>query len=246
MSGVIETTYRDGVSWIAFDRPRAANAVDATLAVAFAASLRAAMEDSGVRAVVLTGSGGRVFSAGIDIRNPDNLDHAALSTHRRRTVEVCMNAVFAFEKPLLAAVNGPAVGLGCMLALLADRVVASDAAHFSLPEIDIGIPTFLGVSILRHACGASVAREMVFTGRRMPAVEAQRLGLAARCVQPDELIAAAHAEALALAAKPQATFALVKQWLARGLREELDAGNAMAAAVQPRLEAAGHASAGRT
>lgn len=246
MAAGLAVAQRGCVLWLSFDRPRAANAVDAQLAGAFAQALRAAMEDREVGAVVITGGGGRVFSAGIDIRNPDGLDHAALSTHRRTTVEVCMDAVLAFDKPLLAAVNGPAVGLGCMLALLADRVVASSAAQFSLPEIDIGIPTFLGVSILGRACGAAVARDMVLTGRRMPAQEALQKGLAAVCVPAEALEAAAQAEALALAGKPQATLALVKQWLARGLREELAAGNARAAAVQPQLEAAARDAAART
>jgi enoyl-CoA hydratase/carnithine racemase len=232
---------REHVLWLGFDRPRAANAVDGTLATALAGALARAGEDERVRAVVLTGLGGRVFSAGIDVRNPGGLDHEALSTYRRTTVETCMKAILAFDKPLVAAVGGPAVGLGCMLALLADRVLASDTAYLSLPEIDIGIPTFLGVSIVRFTSGAAVARDLVLTGRRLAASEALQRGVIACCVEAAELDAAAQAEARALASKPATTYALAKQWIARGLREDIDAGNARAAEVQPQLEAAARA-----
>lgn len=228
---------RDGVLWLAFDRPRAANAVDAPLAQAFAAELAQAAGDSSVAAVVMTGSGAKVFSAGIDVKNPDNLEHAALSAHRRQVVTTCLSAIVEFEKPFVAAVNGHAIGLGCMLALLADRVVAAEHAAFSLPEIEIGIPTFLGISILARAAGSAVARDLVLTGRRMPAQEARRSGLIAAVASAGELAGAAQAAAAALAAKPRTTFALNKRWIARGLREELAAANAQSVAVQPLLAA---------
>jgi enoyl-CoA hydratase/carnithine racemase len=228
---------QSGVLWLALDRPRASNAIDAELSRAFAAALSNAARDDSVAAVVLTGSGDRVFTAGIDIKNPAGLDHKALSTSRRETVERCLAAILDFDKPLIAAVNGSAIGLGCMLALLCDRLIAVDQAWFSLPEIDIGIPTFLGISIVARAAGAGVARDLVLTGRRMGVEEAIRLGLAGAAVPRAELAGAAQSAAQALAAKPKAAFALDKQWLARGLREEFAAANARAAAVQPQLAA---------
>jgi len=165
---------REGVVWLVFDRPRASNAVDAALAQAFAAALTSAGNDPAIIGAVITGAGGKVFSAGIDIKNPDALDHEALATRRRDTVAHCLDAILSFEKPLVAAINGPAIGLSCMIALLADQAIASDRAVFALPEIDIGIPTFLGASIVSRAVGMALARELVLTGRQISAADARQ------------------------------------------------------------------------
>lgn len=236
---------RDAVLWLAFDRPGAANAIDRPLAQALAAALAEAAGDASVGAVVMTGAGEKAFSSGIDVKNPDNLEHAALSAHRRGVVTTCLSAIVDFEKPLVAAVNGHAIGLGCMLALLADRVVAAEHAGLSLPEIDIGIPTFLGISILQRAAGSAAARDFVLTGRRVTAAEARNRGLVADVATSAGFARAAQAEAAALAAKPLTTFALNKRWLARGLREEIAAANAQSEAVQPLL-AAESAAGGKT
>ena len=228
---------RDGVLWLAFDRARASNAIDGALSQAYSSALAQAAGDAMVVAVVMTGAGGKVFSAGIDIKNPDALEHEALAARRRETVAACLQGIVEFEKPLVAAVNGPAIGLGCMLALLADHVVAADSAVFALPEINIGIPTFLGASIMTRAAGAALARELVLTGRRMDAAEARRHNLVSAIVHADELAAAAQLAAQSLAAKPQVAYALNKRWLARGLREEFDAANAQSQAAQPQLAA---------
>jgi enoyl-CoA hydratase/carnithine racemase len=228
---------RDGVLWLAFDRVKASNAIDAALAREFASALTQAAGDAMVVAVVMTGAGDKVFSAGIDVKNPDALDHEALAARRRETVAACLNAIVEFGKPLVAAVNGPAIGLGCMLALLADHLVAADRAAFSLPEINIGIPTFLGAAIVTRAAGAALARELVMTGRRMDAAEARWNNLVATLVPAAELAAAAQLAAQTLAAKPQAAYALNKRWFNRGLREEFDAANAASQAAQPQLAA---------
>ena len=226
---------RDGVLWLAFDRPHASNAIDSALAQSFAAALEGAALDPAVGAIIITGAGAKVFSAGIDVKNPDGIDHEALSARRRATVGRCLGAMIDFEKPLVAAVDGPAIGLAWMLVLLADRVIASARASFSLPEIDIGIPTFLGISIVTRAAGAALAREVVLTGRRVDAAEAEKRGLIARIESAAQFASAAQSAALALAAKPKAAYALNKRWLARGLREEFAAAAAQAEAAQALL-----------
>lgn len=228
---------RDGVLWLAFDRPHASNAIDSALGQAFAAALDDAARDPAVGAIIMTGAGDKVFSAGIDIKNPDGIDHEALSARRRDTVGKCLSAIVDFEKPLVAAVNGPAIGLAWMVVLLADRVIASKRAHFSLPEIDIGIPTFLGISIVTRAAGAALARELALTGRRMDAAEAKQRGLVAQIESGREFEIAAQSAALALAAKPKAAYALNKRWLARGLHEEFAAASAQSRAAQPLVAA---------
>ena len=223
---------RDGVLWLAFDRPRAGNAVNSEVAHALAAALAQAMNDAQTVAVVLTGAGEKIFSAGIDVKNPDNLAHEALAASRRGAVEHCLEAILAFDKPLLAAVNGYAIGLGFMLALLTDRVIAAENAVFSLPEIDINIPTFLGISIVARAGGSALASDLVLSGRRMSAAEARDRSLIAEVAPAAELASSAQKAALLLAAKPKAAFALDKQWLMRGLREEFASANARSAEVQ--------------
>ncbi len=228
---------RDGVLWLAFDRPRAGNAVNADVAQALADALAQAAGDVATVAVVLTGAGEKIFSAGIDVKNPDNLPHEALAARRRGAVEHCLEAILAFDKPLLAAVNGYAIGLGFMLALLTDRVIAADNAVFSLPEIDINIPTFLGISMVARAGGSALASDLVLSGRRMSAAEARERALIAEVVPAADLAATAQKAALMLAAKPKAAFALDKQWLKRGLREEFAAANARSAEIQKSLAA---------
>ena len=227
--------HRDGVLWLSFDRPRAGNAVNADVAQALADALTQAASDAGIEAVVLTGAGEKIFSAGIDVKNPDNLLHEVLAARRRGAVEHCLEAILAFDKPLLAAVNGYAIGLGFMLALLTDRVIAAEGAVFSLPEIDINIPTFLGISMVTRASGAALASDLVLSGRRMNAAEARQRALIAEVVPAAELAATAQQAALMLAAKPKAAYALNKQWMKRGLREEFAAANARSASVQQML-----------
>jgi len=226
---------RDGVLWLSFDRPRAGNAVNADVAQALADALTQAASDTGIEAVVLTGAGEKIFSAGIDVKNPDNLPHEVLAARRRGAVEHCLEAILAFDKPLLAAVNGYAIGLGFMLALLTDRVIAAEGAVFSLPEIDINIPTFLGISMVTRASGAALASDLVLSGRRMNAAEARQRALIAEVVPAAELAATVQQAALMLAAKPKAAYALNKQWMKRGLREEFAAANARSASVQQML-----------
>lgn len=231
---------RGRVLWLTLDRPRAANAVDPDLGAALVAALNAAQREHDVAAVVLTGAGPKIFSAGIDVKNPDGLPHVALARRRRETVAACMSAILDFDKPLVAAVNGLAIGLGAMLALLCDRVVATDTSAMSLPEIDINIPTFLGISILNRIAGTMIARELVLTGRRMPAAEALQKGLIGEVVTAGELREAAQRAAEELAGKPAAAYALNKRWLTRGLREEFDAANSHSASVQTLLHPDAH------
>jgi len=228
----LSSALRDGVLWLKFDRPRAGNAVNADVADALATALAQADKDAAIEAAVLTGAGEKIFSAGIDVKNPDNLPHEALAARRRGAVEHCLEAILAFDKPLLAAVNGYAIGLGFMLAMLTDRVIAAESAVFSLPEIDINIPTFLGISMVMRAGGAALASDLVLSGRRMSAAEALQRALISEVVPAADLAATVQKAALMLAAKPKAAFALDKQWLKRGLREEFAAANARSAEIQ--------------
>jgi enoyl-CoA hydratase/carnithine racemase len=220
-----------GVLVLTFDRPRAANAINPAMSAAFCTALRDATGDASVTAVVLTGVGDRVFSAGADLKNPDNLPPGALGELRAAALFNMIRSVLDFPKPLVAGVNGVAAGAGAMLALLADRVVVAEAARFTFPEIDVGMPTPLGLAILADLGGAAFAADLVQTGRPMPAEEAARRGLAV--VVPGEAVRAAALEAArALAAKPAAAFGVNKAWLQQVRRGPIEAAIAAAQAAR--------------
>ena len=144
---VVRLTQRGLVQWIVFNRPTVANAIDEDLANSFTEALRKAADDAEVGAVVLTGAGERVFCAGVDLKNPNDLSRDDLGESRRQRVTRSLEAVVAFEKPLVTALNGTAIGAGGMLALLTDMIVATPAASLLFSEIDVGLPTFLALAV---------------------------------------------------------------------------------------------------
>jgi enoyl-CoA hydratase/carnithine racemase len=201
------------VRWITLNRPRNANAIDTALANGLAAELAAAATDDAVRSVVLTGAGARVFCAGVDIRNGEGPDA------RRRNLRTCFWSILDFPKPLVAAINGIATGGGCMLALLADqRVVLGDTA-FILPEINIGIPSYPALAILSLMVGHALAADLVLSGRRLPAAEAERAGLG---VATSTVVETAQAHAEMLGAKPAETYRQCKAWLNQRMRSAIE------------------------
>jgi enoyl-CoA hydratase/carnithine racemase len=208
---------------LTINRPRAANAINQAVAEALACALGEALRNDDVRAVVLSGAGERAFSAGRDLKNPQNLAPEALNLQRRRELRSYTEALLSFDKPLVAALNGTALGAGLMLALHADQVVAAEHAAIGLPEIDIGIAGFLGHALVSLAAGDGVASDLVLTGRRVPAAEALRLGLAHAVVPLERLAAEAQARASMLAAKPVATFRQTKRWILARRRAAVEA-----------------------
>jgi enoyl-CoA hydratase/carnithine racemase len=223
----------DGVSIITIDRPDAANAINADVGEGIAAAIAAASADRHTLGAVLTGAGERVFSAGADLKNPANLPPPDLAARRSATLHTLLDAVLGFPKPLVAALNGAAVGAGAMVALLCDRVVCVPTGRFSLPEIDVGMPTPLGLAILTDLAGSGVAADLVLSGRPMLAAEAEARGLL-RCVAAGELLSAAIAAATELGRKPALAFAQNKEWLQRRRRAGIEAAMADSQAFRVR------------
>lgn len=180
-------------------------------------------EDDDCRAVVVTGAG-RAFSAGGDIpgfiRNYESMDHRRNDLRRAKRL---MDAMAAFPKPVVAAVNGPAVGLGCSVAVLCDIVLISDATFMADPHVSIGLvagdggavswPLFM--SLLK-------AKEYLFTGDRIPAAKAVELGLANRVVPAGEVLAEATALAHRLAGLPRQALQETKRALNLHLQAAID------------------------
>jgi len=184
-----------GVLVVTLDRPRA-NAIDVSTSRALYDAFRRLQEDPSLRVAVLTGAGDRFFSAGWDLKaaaagEAVDADHGPGGFGG-------LTELFGLTKPVIAAVNGLALGGGLELALAADLMVVADHAELALPEVRLGIVADSGGLLrLPRRLPDAVAREMLLTGRRMSAREAGRWGLANRVVAGDELMDSA----LALAAE---------------------------------------------
>lgn len=207
---------------IRLNRPDKANALSVGLMEDATRALIEAASDTGVGAIVFTGAGDRVFSAGADVREqPPDGDMAAHRRRRSAGLAALIDAIVETPKPVVAALNGIASGGGAMLALLADARVAAEEAALSLPEIDLGLSTFMGAAIAEQIGGLALAVDLVQTGRRMPAREALARGLVNSVVPRAELTGAAHAMAELLAKKDARAFAANKQWLNRRMKAAL-------------------------
>ena len=151
-----------------------------------------------VRAIVLTGEG-KTFSAGADLKErPDASMPGAFARHNR-LVRASFDCVAQCSKPVIAAVNGAAIGAGCVLALCCDIIVVSADAFFSMTEVEHGLAG--GVSHVRRRFGESDARLLIYTARRMAGAELLRMGVASACVPGDALMACAAGIAREIASK---------------------------------------------
>ena len=203
---------RDGsVAVVTVDRPEALNALDLEHAGALRDDLEALAADAAIHVVVLTGSGEKAFVAGADIKYM----HGLSVIDALRWGELghrCAELLETMRKPTIAAVNGFALGGGCELALACDLRVASSAAKFGQPEINLGIiPGWGGTQRLARAASLAYAKELVFTGRIVDAAEALERGLVGEVVQPAELTTRVSALAHELAAKGPLALAAAKE-----------------------------------
>jgi enoyl-CoA hydratase len=197
----------DGVAVVTLARPDKRNALSIKLRGEVSDVLAEWAEDESVRVVILTGAG-PAFSAGFDLKE---FGQPELARRIRHNSTAYHRAVWNFPKPIVAAVNGPAMGGGFDLALLCDMRVASSAASFGHPEIKFGAPPLF--TPLRWIVGDGVARDLCLTGRPIGADEAQRIGLVSRVVAPDALMDEARAVARQIAEAPQAALQTTKRYL---------------------------------
>lgn len=208
--------------WITINRAAKANALTVDLMDRITAAIVATGGDDSVHAVLLTGAGERAFCAGVDVREPPADGEVARHRERRSfALAALQDAVLDTPKPIIAVLNGTASGGGAMLALLADACVAVDTAQLSLPEIDLGIVSFSGASILEIIGGRALALDLIQTARRMPAGEAAARGFIAAVAARAGLHAAAMSLAETLGAKKRHAFADNKRWINRALKTAL-------------------------
>lgn len=229
---VLDTEREGPVRVLALARPSAGNAINQALHEALVAQLAAAGDDEGVGAVVLAAAGERTFSAGADLKEFAELEPSEASRRRRALLLRTLLALADFRKPLVAAVQAKALGAGCMVALLADHVIASEAARFAMPEIRHGMPSPIGITVLAARAGYSVARRLVQGGEAIDAQEARTLGLVDEVVDVGSLRSRAIERARALAAHLARAFEGNKQFLNARLRRDLGEAAAEAERLQ--------------
>jgi len=200
----------DGIANVTFDRPPV-NAQNRQSREEFIRLFDALSDREDVRVVILTGAGD-IFSAGADIKERVDLVHEPGDYVRHnRTVREFFYAARDCAWPVIAAVNGPALGAGFALALSCDIVFASDNAFFAMPEINVGLAG--GAGFLMEHFGRSKTRAMYFTGRRIPAAEFYRLGVIESCVPRAQLMDAAMDLARDIAAKSPLALRQIKRAL---------------------------------
>lgn len=210
---------RDGaVAILTVHRPQALNALNLQVLSSLAQRFDAIATDDAVRAVILTGSGDKAFVAGADIAELQPMDYVAALAFSELGNGV-LARIETLRKPVLAAVNGYALGGGCELALTCDVILASTKAKFGLPEVSLGvIPGFGGTQRLARLIGRNAAKHWVMTGDVHSAEEAMRIGLVYRVHEPQDLMAAALEVARRMAARGPVAVAEAKQIINRGLQ----------------------------
>lgn len=206
----------DGVLEIRFNRPDKKNALTIPMYTAIAAALEKADADTSIRVILLAGEGS-AFSAGNDLQdfmqNPPDLDDKADAGPVMRF----MRALSGTRKVVVAAVQGPAVGVGATLLLHCDLVLAADNARLSFPFINLGlVPEFGSTLLLPQRIGHHLAAELTLLGEPLDAAGALRMGLVNRVVPPAELLETARGLARKLAAKAPEALLLTRQLLKSG------------------------------
>jgi enoyl-CoA hydratase len=216
---LLETHGRVGL--ITLNRPQALNALNAQLVSEVNQALDSLEADANIGCIVLTGSK-KAFAAGADIKEMAELTYP----------QIYMDDLFSDSdrvanrrKPIIAAVNGFALGGGCELALMCDFILAGDNARFGQPEINLGVlPGMGGTQRLTRAVGKAKAMEMCLSGRMIDAVEAERCGIVARIVPSDELLDEALKVAAVIADKSLPIAMMIKESVNRAFEVNLSEG----------------------
>jgi enoyl-CoA hydratase len=223
---------REGaVALVTINRPQVLNALNSSSIDELRRAALALKHDAAVRAIVITGAGGKSFVAGADINElavntpAQSKEHMVLGQHVFDLIE-------NLGKPIIAAINGYALGGGCELAMACTLRIAADTARIGQPEINLGIiPGYGGTQRLPRLVGKGVALEMLLTGRHVTAAEALQIGLVNRVVPAADLLAEAKALAAELAGKAPIAVQYIIEAVHRGLEVSFDKGQFLEAAL---------------
>src|SRR5690348_12915973 len=216
----------NGIGWIRFNRPEKMNAIGALTRKQLGDATKQCERDDAVRVVVLTGSG-RAFSSGADVtemvqgagmRTPEDVGNVL-----RNEYMPILQRLRTMPKPVIAAMNGPAVGIGASFALACDIRIATPEAYILEAFVNIGLAPDGGVSwLLPRLAGTGVAYEMFFSGKPLPAADAHRLGVINRLVPAERLEEEVRDLANQLAAQPRGAMANAKRALTHALESSYE------------------------
>jgi enoyl-CoA hydratase len=214
----------DAVAIVTLNRPKVLNALNSQTLTELARAMAAFKDDAGVRAIVLTGAGEKSFVAGADINELAALSPVAGQEHARHGQQI-FDAIEHLGKPVVAAINGFALGGGCELAMACTLRIAADTARFGQPEINLGlIPGYAGSQRLPRLVGKGIALEIMLTGDMVTAQRAYEIGLVNRVVPAADLVAEAKKLAHALAAKAPIAIRYIIEAVNHGLDAPFAAG----------------------
>lgn len=213
----------EGISLITMNRPQAMNALNSALLADFTAVLDEIERDAEVRIVIITGAG-KAFIAGADIaemRGYSTLEGREFCLLGQRLIR----RLEELEKPVIAAVNGFALGGGCELAMACDLRISSEKARFGQPEVNLGIiPGYGGTQRLARLIGKGRAKYYIYTGELISATEAYELGLVEKVVPAEKLMDTAYQIARAITCKAPVAVKMAKRAIDKGLDMDLGSG----------------------
>ncbi len=220
-SQFVQVSVADGIAILTINRPDKLNAINRQLLQDLAAAIDQGSGDDAVRVVVITGAGDRAFVAGADVAEFQGL--SAMEAWRfSREIHEVFSRLERMPKPVIAAVNGFALGGGCELMMACDIAYASDKARIGQPEVLLGvIPGAGGTQRLPRLVGKARAKEIDFTGDHLTAQEAFRIGLVNKAVPHDRLMDEVMVLARKLAERSAATLAIIKAALEAGSNTDL-------------------------
>jgi enoyl-CoA hydratase len=220
---------QDGVAVLTFNRPKALNALNSRTLEEVADAVERVRGDESIRVLVLTGAGDKAFVAGADITGFQGLN----ALEARLFAEKGQNVFFQIEqlpKPVIACVNGFALGGGCEIAMSCDFIYASDKAKFGQPEVNLGlIPGFGGTQRLSRLVGRAKAKELCMTGEMIDVQQAKELGLVAKVFSAEQLIEETMKVARLLASKSAGVLRSIKRVIDSGADIDLKNGCALEA-----------------
>lgn len=222
----VNVDLQGAVAVLTIDRPKALNALNPEVL----ADLKAAFEgldQNTVRCVVLTGAGDKSFVAGADIGSMSTMTRAEGEAFGKLGNDIFL-MIESFPLPVIAAVNGFALGGGCELAMSCDIRICSDNAMFGQPEVGLGItPGFSGTQRLPRRVGVAKAKELIFSGKVIDAAEAKAIGLVNEVYAPEELLDAAVKMAQSFAVNAPIAVKYSKACIDRGMQMDIDDGIAL-------------------
>lgn len=222
---------KGSIGIITLHRPKALNALNTELLQELSNLLDRIKEDKSLEIVIITGSGEKAFVAGADITEMQKLT-AIEGRNFGKIGQDVFNKLESLPQPVIAAINGFALGGGCELAMACDMRIASEKAKFGQPEVSLGIaPGFGGTQRLPRLIGKGRAKELIFTGDIIDAGEAYRMGLVNKVVAPEELMNAAQVLAEKILSRAPVAVQLSKAAINEGLNMDLASGIAYEAEI---------------